>query len=89
MLHYMDGEIQLSVVTSLLRPYSFYFIRYKEGIVIPKEPIVKIVSLSCPFSVGGTTRLPGAVATVNEEIRALCSLVCDVRSDCEGKRTVQ
>ena len=51
--------------------YSFYAIRYKEGIVIPRGPIVNIVPLSDPFSIGGATRLPGAVATVDEEIGAL------------------
>lgn len=58
-----------SVFRSLLWPYSFYVTRYKEGIVV-----VCIIPLSNPFSIGGATRLPGAVATVDEEIGTLSIL---------------
>ena len=62
-----------SVFRSLMWLYSFYVTRYKEGIIIPKGPVI-IIPLSNPFSIGGATRLPGAVATIDEKIGALSVL---------------
>lgn len=90
-----DGNTELyqligsGVCTSLVGLISFYVTRYKEGIIIPERPVIFIVPLSNPFSIGGTTRLPGTVASVNEKVGALMLLVHDANGNYSLQLTVQ